>query len=222
MIISCPACATRFTVGPASIPPEGRKVRCAKCGHTWHQAPEDDNPLPPPRVTATEERPAARPAFAFAPPEDELVSTRPAKSVTRRVRLGWPVFAAAIAICAAGLTFGRDSLVALWPSAVLLYDAAGFDVPAPGAGLRLPPPKAEVKVHEGTATLVLEGQILNPSDRERAVPSLRAIPTDPSGKPLEGWTMEPSLRSLLPGEIATYRGEHAVSGTVAEITVTFF
>src|SRR5687767_965351 len=37
MILTCPACATQYTVTDGAIPPEGRKVRCAACKHSWHQ-----------------------------------------------------------------------------------------------------------------------------------------------------------------------------------------
>lgn len=40
MIITCPSCTSRYPVNAASFEPAGRKVRCAKCGHSWHQMPE--------------------------------------------------------------------------------------------------------------------------------------------------------------------------------------
>lgn len=46
MILTCPACGTRYTVKDGAIPPGGRQVRCANCKHSWHQDP-DANAAPP-------------------------------------------------------------------------------------------------------------------------------------------------------------------------------
>ena len=41
MILTCPACTTKYVVKDGAIPPAGRQVRCASCKHSWHQAPDD-------------------------------------------------------------------------------------------------------------------------------------------------------------------------------------
>ncbi|WP_333670909.1 zinc-ribbon domain-containing protein [Parvibaculum sp.] len=47
MIITCPSCAARYPVDAASFEPSGRKVRCAKCGNSWHQEPQSAEAPPP-------------------------------------------------------------------------------------------------------------------------------------------------------------------------------
>ncbi|MEX0838167.1 MAG: MJ0042-type zinc finger domain-containing protein [Parvibaculum sp.] len=66
MIITCPSCSTRYPVEASSFAPAGRKVRCAKCGQSWHQAPPadlDESPssVPPPAETVSTE--VVAPAF---------------------------------------------------------------------------------------------------------------------------------------------------------------
>jgi predicted Zn finger-like uncharacterized protein len=39
VIVSCPACATRFSLDAALLGDAGRSVRCAKCSHKWRQMP---------------------------------------------------------------------------------------------------------------------------------------------------------------------------------------
>jgi len=40
MILTCPACDTKYVVKDGAIPAGGRQVRCASCKHSWHQDPE--------------------------------------------------------------------------------------------------------------------------------------------------------------------------------------
>jgi predicted Zn finger-like uncharacterized protein len=40
MILTCPACDTKYVVKDDAIPLQGRQVRCASCKHSWHQEPE--------------------------------------------------------------------------------------------------------------------------------------------------------------------------------------
>jgi predicted Zn finger-like uncharacterized protein len=74
-VIICPACETRYETA-AVFPPEGRKVRCSKCGHVWQakgivqpepaaaglkvvsKTPAPAKPLPSPAAAA---KPAVKP-----------------------------------------------------------------------------------------------------------------------------------------------------------------
>ena len=63
MIITCPNCSTRYSLPQDKIKPGGQKVRCAKCGTVWHQAPDEPEPL----ALTTEDQVPMPPAPVWAP-----------------------------------------------------------------------------------------------------------------------------------------------------------
>ncbi len=47
MYIACPECDTKFVVTPNQIGKHGRKVKCSKCSHIWHQRLDDNARIEP-------------------------------------------------------------------------------------------------------------------------------------------------------------------------------
>jgi predicted Zn finger-like uncharacterized protein len=45
MIVTCPACSTRYLVEERNLGATGRMVRCSQCGHSWYEAPPTGEPL---------------------------------------------------------------------------------------------------------------------------------------------------------------------------------
>src|ERR1700761_7591881 len=76
MILTCPACATRYETDAAKFPPQGRQVRCAKCGNNWHQPGPEAEIAPQPE-------PAAADIAAAAAPEAAPVRIDPPQPVSR-------------------------------------------------------------------------------------------------------------------------------------------
>lgn len=61
MIAQCPACGKRYRLPDDAVPPEGRSVRCAACGHGWTALPEPPAPID------------SEPGLPFPPPERRAV-----------------------------------------------------------------------------------------------------------------------------------------------------
>ena len=73
MIVTCPACSTRYLVDPRALGGAGRSVRCTECAHVWPQLPAEDAPRrvdPPARdiEAAPPSPPPADPAAAIVRP----------------------------------------------------------------------------------------------------------------------------------------------------------
>jgi predicted Zn finger-like uncharacterized protein len=47
MYIACPKCNTKFVVTSEQVGKHGRKVKCSKCAHIWHQTPDTKVDIPP-------------------------------------------------------------------------------------------------------------------------------------------------------------------------------
>ena len=215
MIVSCPTCATRYTLADSSVGPQGRKVRCAKCGHIWWQKRVEDEPDFSLNDDITEIRPS-RPlpkANKAKPPRD--------KAATKRALVGWGAFVLVLAAIGAGGYFARDHIVRLWPPAALFYEKAGLTVEPPGAGLQLQNVRSEQKVEGGATVLIVDGQIINVSDVIRPVPHVRAVSLGQDRKPVKSWSIEASATQLLPGEVATFRDAQRDPGAVVEVMITF-
>jgi len=133
MILTCPQCATRYQVDANKFPASGRNVRCAKCGHVWHQmgpAPERDTEsevreaLAPPMTEPASAEPVAHaPMRPLRPAAEEADAAR--GSFLGRVALwgGWLLLV--VLVLAIGWTaiVLRDSVVTWLPQSASLYAA---------------------------------------------------------------------------------------------------
>ena len=195
MILTCPACATRYLTDPAVLGPSGRMVRCAKCAHSWMQTPPADMPrrvdLPPP--------PPAGPGTRVNLP------TRFVPRSPRRFGVGSLLLAGIVlAIAVAGAYVARERIVAAWPPAENWYAALGIRAVALGAGLRLDNVMFVRRRIDGQNAMVVEGHVTNVSDAAQPVPTLRATLRNENNQWLTDWTFRLERPELAPGESATF------------------
>jgi predicted Zn finger-like uncharacterized protein len=234
MILACPACATRYRVDLQDLGgPAGRTVRCANCGHAWHQAPSprpaeaSAGPAaalgvePSGGETARVEalRPLAAPRLE-APPRP-----RPTPMSRRRRHLapafGWAVAAVLVVLAVlavlAGL-FARRQVAAMWPPAGRFYAAIGLATEPSGAGLVIGK-IAPVRTADG---LLIDGEIANLGSTPRDVPRLRVALQDAAEKEVQFELADPPKTRLQPGEIVHFTTPFAHPlDDAAGVVVTF-
>lgn len=200
MILTCPACATRYLTDPALLGAAGRVVRCAKCGHSWMQVPPADMPrrvdVPiPPRMETAETR-AQLPARLTARP--------------RRIAGGFAVgllalVAVVLAIAVGSAYLWREWIVTELPLAKGLYDLVGIRAVPLGAGLEFSNLKFERRQIDGTDSIIIEGELFNTTSEPQSVPTLKATLQDEAGRWLSDWTFGLGRPVLESGETVTFK-----------------
>jgi len=218
MILTCPACGTRYQADEAKFPPDGRMVRCAKCSHVWHQAgfsgmPEPDvaiiAPEPRPEAQQPQSEPESESAFSrirvFAPkPAEPSVAREPiAWGAMLGVAAGWIALIAVVLVIGYSAVKYRQEIAMIWPQSAGVYSSLGLKVNNRGIDF------AHVDYHreseDGQVVLAVTGTIVNDGDRELPVPqSVRVTLSDTSNHEIYHWNFTPNVQTLKPGQSATF------------------
>jgi len=219
MILTCPACQTRYEADAAKFPPQGRNVRCARCGEVWHQAaaepeyppaPEAEPeleavPPPPPEEPQEEPRPDyyAQPEVreAAPQPEEEAPQAVPQPSLwPRRLALGtgWVALAAVVVAAVLVMALWRRQIVQVWPQSASLYAALGVKVNT--TGLDIVDVKSSQAPQNGQIVLTVSGALTNVTGKELPVPQIRVGLTDNDRRELYHWTFAADVMTLRPGQ----------------------
>lgn len=194
MILSCPACSTRYLLEPAALGPRGRQVRCAKCGHSWQQMPPADMPR---EVDVSLPAPGA-----LALPDSASTGSG------GRRGLGLPLLIVVlVALGLAGGYFFRARIVAEWPQTAGVYELIGLPVRAMGAGLELTNVAYVRRQANGGTVIDVQGEVSNRTDRNIVLPPLRIALSDDQDKQLFNWTFALDRSTIAPGETIVFKTE---------------
>lgn len=121
MILTCPACATRYFVDDAQAP-AGRKVRCSACGEVW-RAETAEGVLAGPAPGAAAEPPADAPISGDPLPGlfSLKAAPQPAPAPSRR-RMALTAALALVALAGLAALF-RTEAERAWPASRPVYAA---------------------------------------------------------------------------------------------------
>jgi predicted Zn finger-like uncharacterized protein len=223
MILTCPQCSTRYQIDDAKFPADGRTVRCAKCGHQWFQqaprrepepettpavteapsTPASPPPPPPPASPPPQPGPEAlrRAAFtapATAPARRESVGPRAAPGERLSIAAGWIALAAILLLIVWGAVRYRDAIASAWPQSSSFYAALGMPVNA--RGLSFTGVSYRRDTEAGQLVLTVNGNLVNVSSREIAVPEIEVVLSDNDRHRLDRWVFSPGVPKLKPGQ----------------------
>ncbi|MCP1336321.1 DUF3426 domain-containing protein [Futiania mangrovi] len=201
MILTCPACATRYLADDASIGPSGRMVRCASCGHTWHQAPPIE-PAVDPDEGFDMPIDAADAAAAATAAEETAPAAEAEEGSGAGVVLGWVLLLALTAAVLSGAYVFRDRIVEAVPQTERLYALVGLS-PNP-TGLELLSPYFERSMKNGEPVLTVFGEVVNVSTRTVTVPPIRVSLRDAANAEVFAWTKTLDQPELVPGATASF------------------
>jgi predicted Zn finger-like uncharacterized protein len=204
MILTCPECQTRYRADAAQFPAEGRKVRCAKCGHLWQQLPPDPEPepVPAPAIAGQTSIPAGTGAGPVstatqAEPRQRIASER---SLADRLGIlaGWLALGAMVFLIGwTGFRF-REEIATLWPQSSSLF--ATFGVAVNARGIAIDDWSYHRELENGQPVMVVTGKLVNRSAHELTVPPVQVTLTDDDERELYHWTFKPPQPTLSPGQ----------------------
>lgn len=209
MILTCPACSTRYMVEPPDLGRSGRRVRCAKCGHSWMQGPPQDLP----RAVAAE---------AEGDLESRRAGRKPHAAPAKKGAVGWLVFLIVVGGGFAAAYHFRQQIVDHWPPARRLYTEFGIKLHVIGEGLEIKNLNLSRANRDSGAVLMVAGEISNTTDQAKDVPMLRGDLLDSQKNELQHWIFSAGHDRLLPGEVAGFATEVAdPKAGATNISITF-
>ena len=202
MILTCPDCATRYSVPDQQLGPDGRTVRCAACGARWTARAEEPLDLSPEPVLETErEEPVPAPMLA-ADELPKIFRDRAQAKLKERQAVAtgvvWAGMAGVFALILGVTVIMRQDVARIFPRAAGAYAMAGLPVNL--VGLTIEGQHAQPTLIDGHAALTVTGALRNIRDKAIIAPPLKISLLNPAGREVAVKLGYPAGPPIPPGE----------------------
>lgn len=212
MILTCPACTTRYFADDAAIGPNGRNVRCAACGHSWfvegqllleQTAPDDLLPTPRAAVRAPLSRAEVERMRQAGDPASPAARIRARETERRRqdglraAALAWGGAGVTLAATAGAAVALHEDVARIWPQAASAYAAMGLHVNV--YGLEFGELEITREYDGPTPVLVVSGTIRNLTPEAKGAPALRFALRDGAQAEVYRWLVSMEGEVVPPG-----------------------
>ncbi len=182
MILSCPNCATRYTLSDAQLGVRGRKVRCTACKTTWHA----ERPEVPIDLTFSDPRKPEKRVEDLQKVKAPLLPAKYRAILQDKKRLRaiaaqgmvWSGMAATLAVALALAFTLRVDIVRAFPRIAGAYAMVGLKTS--GTYLQFGDYSATTAFKGGRFVVSITTQVTNTSDKPEAVPPVRVHLRDAS------------------------------------------
>lgn len=208
MILVCPSCDTRYFTEDAHLGKEGRKVRCASCGHSWFAKPPAEGSIAAAESTGLTRQQverlrqtAAANAMARTGPHSEIRQREANRRRRNRAMAGviaWTMGFAIFAGVASAAVVLRNQVTDAWPRTASLYKMVGLDVNR--YGLDFEGVDAKRSFEGTTPVLTVKGWAINSTDTVRPAPKIQISLRDEGGAEITTWTDNLKVDSIAPGQ----------------------
>lgn len=222
MILTCPACNTRYTVPDSAVGSSGRQVRCASCKHSWFQNPEE----PPAAVTETQPDPQPEitqpvpppPASAHVPEsrdEEPVYTPYTEEHEPKRRKWGLWLAVALLALLTAGAAAWYMGLVEVPNSSRTASAEESLE-------LEYTRQPERAVLESGNELLRVYGRVVNTGSQVQRVPQIRAQLRDASGRIVHSFAISAPVAELRPNESATFdAAETNVPSNAQDLDLSF-
>lgn len=218
MILVCPFCKTKYLI-PANVFALGpRRVRCARCSHSWEaDLPKEVNAVIPP------------PELEITPPPTSTIPVPPGSNLPAIRKEPLPIWVHSVIgagivifVLILVLILNRQDIAGRWPKMESLYVGLGLHIRHTGEGISIDDVRSELQYESGVVRLFVEGKIHNTTERNQLVPNILASAMGPDGHIIQSWQIDAPAAKLSPGEIVPFRTSiKAPEEMVADVNLEF-